>query len=205
MSLEALLQTLDACIIAQSHAVRDWHSEEPLDEPLCVEGDLISYVLAQHQRNFQLWHVEDIARRTDIGTDVIADCKRKIDGLNQQRNDAMEHIDDCLLKLLVPLLPAKSTNRINTEPPGMVIDRLSILNLKIWHMREQVERDGVSQEHVVQCKGKLDVLTNQHAELVQALKELIVDYVEGNKRPARYFQCKMYNDPSLNPQLYTKS
>jgi len=206
---ERFLRLADEIARVQTDAVREWHTtgseEGPLEEPVVVRGDLVSHVLAQHCFNFRLWHVEDIARRTDVGADVIADCKRRIDRLNQRRNDAMEQVDACLIELLGPCLPANAAARINTESPGMAIDRLSILSLKIWHMAEQLARTDVGPEHLASCGKKLDVLKQQRDALLGALKELFADYLRGEKRPNMYFQCKMYNDPSLNPQLYGAS
>ena len=203
---EKLLRLVDELAQTQTDAVREWHAvcpdEGPAEVPAVVPGDLLSHVLAQHYFNYRLWHVEEIARRTDVNDSVIADCKRRIDRLNQCRNDAMERVDSCFMQLLEPLLPVESSNRVNTEPPGMAVDRLSILSLKIWHMAEQVARTDAGEAHVASCRDKLAVLERQREVLLQALKELIVDYLCGEKRPNMYYQCKMYNDPSLNPQLY---
>ena len=204
-----LLSLLDACFEAQNAATARWHAEEPAapdvktDTPATPES-LCALVRAQHLRNFKLWHVEDVARRRDVTPDVIADCKYRIDKLNQERNDRMERVDACLVALLSPLLPASPADRINTESLGMAIDRLSILSLKIWHMDEQLHRDDVSAEHLASCENKLAVLTEQRRDLIRAVKELVGEFVSGAKRPKLYFQFKMYNDPALNPQLYTK-
>ena len=163
---------------------------------------LNALILSQHLRNFRLWHVEDIARRRDVGPEVIADCKRRIDTLNQERNDRIEKVDVCLLNMLAPLLPPDAGQAMNTESLGMAVDRLSILSLKIWHMDEQTRRDDVSPAHVDACRNKLAVLKTQRGDLQQALMDLLHEFAAGTKRPKLYFQFKMYNDPSLNPQLY---
>ena len=134
--------------------------------------------------------------------DVIADCKYRIDRLNQERNDRIERVDACLVALLSPLLPASPAPHINTESLGMAIDRLSILSLKIWHMDEQVRRTDVTPEHIASCEKKLAVLKEQRADLSLAVKHLVTEFVEGAKTPKLYFQFKMYNDPTLNPELY---
>lgn len=108
------------------------------------------------------------------------------------------------MALLSPLLPASPAPHINTESLGMAIDRLSILSLKIWHMDEQVRRTDVTPEHIASCEKKLAVLKEQRADLSLAVKHLVTEFVEGAKTPKLYFQFKMYNDPTLNPELYGK-
>ncbi len=204
-----LFTLLDACFEAQNEATALWHSQEP--EAADVANDaaaspetLLALVRAQHLRNFRLWHTEDTARRHDVTPDVIANCKYGIDKLNQERNDRMERVDACLVALLSPLLPASPAPHTNTESLGMAIDRLSILSLKIWHMDEQLQRTDVTPEHIAACGRKLAVLKEQRADLIAAVKHLVSEFVEGAKTPKLYFQFKMYNDPSLNPELYGK-
>lgn len=208
---------LTDCFDAQHKATADWHvAEPPAHEPAPVAPDaegtvadaalLHRLVLAQHLMNFRLWHVEDTARRTDVGPDVIAECKRIIDGLNQRRNDHMEKVDACLVALLRPLLPAPVPGqrpRHNTESLGMAVDRLSILSLKVFHMEEQAERTDAVPDHRERCAAKLAVLREQRADLVQAVLDLAAEFLDGRKQPKAYYQFKMYNDPSLNPELYT--
>lgn len=204
MSAESLFINLAGAIAAQTETVRQWHESLPPMPEVAKSppADLLTEVLAQHRCNFELWHVEDEARRVDVGPDIITQCKRRIDGMNQRRNDGMERVDACLIHILTPFLPRNAAERVNTEPPGMAIDRLSILSLKMFHMAEQLERTDVSEAHLATCREKLDTLARQRDELAQALRELIQDYLDGTKRPRLYFQCKMYNDPLLNPKLY---
>ncbi|MGE4297309.1 MAG: DUF4254 domain-containing protein [Desulfovibrionaceae bacterium] len=206
--MDALKKTLNTCFAAQLDTVAAWHEQEP-DDVEAPQGHtldaLLPLVLRQHVRNFKLWHVEDTARRTDVGHEVIADCKRRIDGLNQSRNDAIERVDACIVTLVTPLLPPLAPDaapRFNTETIGNALDRLSILSLKLFHMREQTERADVDAAHADSCRAKLDVLREQHRDLCRAVLELVDDYAAGAKRPKVYYQFKMYNDPSLNPELY---
>lgn len=198
---------LEDCFSAQMSATARWHEADP-EEPACLDeaslDALQCLVLSQHRWNFLLWHVEDTARRRDVPDSVIADCKRRVDGLNQKRNDGMEKVDQCLYRLLAPLLPAQAVPRQNTETVGMAVDRLSILALKIYHMDEQTRRSDVGPEHLRSCAEKLAVLTRQREDLRRAVLELIADYAMGNKVIALYSQFKMYNDPNLNPELYGK-
>ena len=203
--LEDIEQCLGVCFAAQAEATARWHVEEP-ESP--VAGDvattenLLALVLSQHLMNFSLWHVEDTARRRDVDDSVIADCKRAIDGFNQRRNDFMEKIDACLITLLSPVLPVDAADRFNTESLGTAIDRLSILSLKMFHMEEQTLRADATPQHIESCRVKLAVLTEQRSDLARSVLELVRDYAAGSKRPKVYFQCKMYNDPALNPELY---
>lgn len=206
VTLADVKRLLAGCWEAQSEAVDRWHADEPADlaapKPPCGRDGLAALALAQHLMNFRLWHVEDEARARDVGPEVIARCKRDIDGLNQRRNDLIEQVDACLVSLLEPLLPESASGRMNTETLGSALDRLSILALKIYHMDEQARRAGVSPEHVAACQGKLAVLRRQREDLAGAVLDLVDEYGRGEKRPAIYRQFKMYNDPSLNPRLY---
>lgn len=158
----------------------------------------------EHLANFQLWHVEDTARRRDVDAAVIADCKRTIDGHNQRRNDFMEKVDGCLLALLGPHLPGSAENRRNTESPGAAVDRLSILALKIFHMAERADSAEAAGDAALaeECQAKLSVLQEQREDLRGALIALVDDYRLGRYVPNVYYQFKMYNDPRLNPELY---
>ena len=209
----SLADLLSDCFALQDEATERWPSEEPAaPEPPALAGPEVSpgalsnslraLVLDQHLRNFRLWHVEDTARRRDVDDAVIADCKRRIDVLNQERNDRMERVDACLVALLRPFLPEACPEAYNTESPGMAIDRLSILSLKIWHMAEQTRREDASPDHIAACREKLAVLHRQRQDLAAAVQGLMAEYLAGTKRPGVYFQFKMYNDPNLNPQLY---
>ena len=208
-SLLKLKATLENCFAEQVYFTAFWHEYMPDASPPCSEGpgmeSLRDLVLVQHFYNFSLWHIEDEARRTDVDSAVIADCKRKIDGLNQKRNDAIEAVDRCLVAILEPLLPENAILRQNTETVGMAVDRLSILALKIYHMEEQARRRDVSAEHIHACSGKLEILNRQRVDLARAVLELLADYMEGSRIPALYSQFKMYNDPALNPAIYGKT
>ncbi len=190
---------------AQLDHVELWHAQEPPEDIPARPGDgLVELVVRQHLKNFRLWHVEDRARRRDVDDRIITECKREIDGLNQQRNDLMEQIDGWLVSV-VAAFPAQrdaALRRHNTETLGAALDRLSILSLKIFHMREQTERRDADQGHLNRCRDKLAVLVEQHQDLSAAVLDVIDDYAAGAKTPKVYFQCKMYNDPALNPELY---
>jgi hypothetical protein len=179
-----------------------WHQQEidnRYPQPLTL-------VCEQHAYNYQLWHQEDIARSRDVSDAEIAEVKRNIDGFNQQRNDCIERIDDwisawlqdqgCRLEIDAPL---------NSETPGSMIDRLSILALRIYHLREQLERDDVDEEHRRSVERKLAVCFEQRDDLAACLDQQLDDILHGRKRHKTYRQFKMYNDPTLNPYLYRKA
>jgi hypothetical protein len=154
-----------------------------------------------HRCNCLLWDEEDLARRRNVPDSEIATNKRAIDGYNQKRNDAIERTDERLLAALrdVELKPGA---RLNSETAGSMIDRLSILSLKIHHMRLQTLRTDVEREHVEACRAKLARLTEQRADLAECLGQLLADCARGVAYFKVYRQFKMYNDPTLNPALY---
>lgn len=153
-----------------------------------------------HAFNFQLWHAEDRARRDDAGFEFVFLAKREIDSHNQQRNNQMEAMDEWLFQALSP---SKSPGcPVHSETPGMMIDRLSILALKVFHMALQVIRKDVDEKHHEQCLKKLQTLNEQKQQLHDCLK-ILIDEIQHKTRTFRvYHQFKMYNDPTLNPALY---
>lgn len=183
----------------QQSAVVRWHRRE-LDNPFT---GLLATVCLQHQHNFQLWHEEDIARSGDVSDGRIAAVKRAIDLFNQDRNDAIERIDETLLEMLETAgVLAEADARLNTETPGSAIDRLSIMALRIFHLEEQLDREDVDRAHRERVAERLTRCHVQHADLSQSLSELLSDLFTGRKLLKVYRQMKMYNDPSLNPYLY---
>jgi hypothetical protein len=192
---------IDARQITQLHetTVKLWHTQAIVNP----YRDFMYQVCEQHKYNYLLWHEEDIARSRDVTDERIAEVKRAIDGYNQQRNDWIERLDDNLKRMLDdrgirPAIGAKH----NSETPGSVIDRLSILSLRLYHMHEQLERIDVGPEHLSKTRDRLSILHAQHEDLTSALSDLLADLAHGRKRLKLYRQMKMYNDPSLNPYLY---
>ena len=190
---------VEKIIELQTTTVARWH-REPINNP--YDG-IESTICKQHSFNYQLWHEEDIARSRDVTDAEIARVKRSIDGFNQQRNDWIEKVDDEITAAVEKLAAASDPDApINTETPGSTIDRLSIMALRIYHLREQLERDDVSQEHLDSVQQKIAVCLLQQDELKNALQQLLDDIFAGRKRHRTYRQFKMYNDPALNPYLY---
>jgi hypothetical protein len=147
------------------------------------------------------WHLEDIVRDPFIEAAAALGLKRRIDASNQVRTEMVEYIDSYFLKQYeaVELKPGAT---LNTESPAWAIDRLSILALKIYHMRAEADRKDASEEHRHACSEKLAILLEQKSDLSQAIDELLNDIANGNKHMKVYKQMKMYNDPKLNPVLY---
>lgn len=176
----------------------EWHRSEP---GLSTDNQYRT-VEENHLQNYLLWHEEDLARRDDMGAEHVMNAKRNIDRYNQQRNNCMEQIDTWFVQQLEPKTDGCP---FNSENPGMIVDRLSILALKAYHMELQTQRRSVSEQHRQSCRKKLDVIQAQHSHLVACLEELIDDVKAGRRSFRTYYQFKMYNDPDLNPQLYLNS
>jgi hypothetical protein len=191
---------IEVSLILELHAqtVARWH-DGAIDNP--YEG-FLRLVCEQHKFNFLLWHEEDLARSPEAGDARIASVKRAIDRYNQQRNDAIERLDDWLCAELArrAVSPSPAARR-STETPGSAIDRLSILALRIYHMAEQAERPDATAEHRATAEAKLAILLRQRADLSGALADLVADISVGRQRLTVYRQFKMYNDPALNPYL----
>jgi hypothetical protein len=159
------------------------------------------WIESNHRHNCLLWDEEDQARRKDVPDSAIAANKRAIDGFNQKRNDAIERIDECLLVGLEGDA-RRGDARMSSETAGAMIDRLSILALKIFHMRVQTRRSDASREHVETCVAKLARLEEQRRDLADCLDRLLAECAAGTAYFRVYRQFKMYNDPALNPYLY---
>ena len=149
------------------------------------------------------WHLEDLIRNPKIDSNMGLELKHRIDKSNQNRTDIVERVDDYYFSIFKNT--SEKDSKINTESPGWVVDRLSILNLKIYHMNEQVQRENVTAEHILNCEKKMVVLQNQRIDLSNSFDELLEEYKEGIKKMKVYRQMKMYNDSNLNPELYRKN
>lgn len=187
-------------------AIDDYHVHDDIDTPInnpYDEGTIENRLYLKCWIDTVQWHFEDIIRDPNIDPIEALDLKRRIDHSNQDRTDLVEQIDSYFRQKYseVKVLPDA---RINTESPAWAIDRLSILALKIYHMREQVERQDASKEHKDTCTAKLNVLLEQQQDLGTAIDQLLEDIQEGRKYMKVYRQMKMYNDPSTNPVLYKK-
>ena len=149
------------------------------------------------------WHLEDIIRKPNISPEEALQIKRKIDSSNQDRTDFVEDLDDYFFKNFSNSSPSNEAI-LNTETPAWAIDRLSILALKIYHMNEEANRKSASHDHRQKCAAKLDTLILQRINLSKAIDQLLENISQGRVIISTYKQMKMYNDESLNPELYSK-
>lgn len=189
-----------------NQAINDYHVTDNIDTPInnpFDEGTIENRLYLKCWIDTVQWHFEDIIRDPQIDPVKALTLKRRIDKSNQDRTDLVEQIDSYFREKYsqVKVLPDA---RINTESPAWAVDRLSILALKIYHMREQAERPEASAEHKAKCQAKLDVLLEQQVDLSTAIDQLLEDIEAGRKYMKVYRQMKMYNDPSTNPVLYAK-
>ena len=186
------------CAFHDADLARDAHGG---DAPTAVAAGAWPWIEVNHRCNRLLWDEEDLARRRDVPDAAIAANKRAIDGYNQRRNDAIERIDEALLERLAAVVPDAGAWH-SSETAGSMVDRLSILALKIFHMRAQATRADASDEHRAMCTGKLSRLALQRSDLARCLDTLLDRAAEGRAYWRVYRQFKMYNDATLNPYLY---
>ena len=204
-----------AIVDLHDQRTRVWH----LDDPGAREGsgqegsapaqdhasEWLTLVANQHRANFDLWHIEDEARSPGATDTELAAVKRRIDKTNQLRNDLVEELDGALLKWLAERALPNEDAPLNSESPGLIIDRLSILSLKIHHTREEAERKDAPEGHAERNCGRLRVLDEQRDDLAGCLDALWRETLSGIRRFKLYRQMKMYNAPALNPAIYRRT
>jgi len=183
----------------ETHAGHQAAVDAPDLEP---SSDWLALVGRQHRANFELWHIEDEARSPKATDAELADVKRRVDRTNQRRNDLVEELDRALLAWLEPQGLPNPLASLNSESPGLMVDRLSILSLKIFHTREEATRPNAPDGHAQRNLDRLAILEEQRADLASCLDALWVETIAGTRRFKLYRQLKMYNDPSLNPAIY---
>jgi len=185
-------------------AIADYHKSDNVDTPICnpyQEKSIEFYLYLKNWIDTVQWHLEDIIRDPQIDPVEALAIKRRIDRSNQERTDLVELIDSYFLDQFgkVQTLPDAT---INTESPAWAVDRLSILALKIYHMKIEAERTDTPLDQQERCRLKLSVLLEQKQDLSSAIDMLLDDMAAGRKFMKVYKQMKMYNDPMLNPVLY---
>jgi hypothetical protein len=186
--------------------IKKYHVIDEVDQPFENLFDSKSFEHLLYRKNWidtVQWHYEDIIRLPNIDPVEALVLKRKIDASNQDRTDMVEYIDSYFLEKFKNVT-VKDGAKINSETPAWAIDRLSILALKIYHMREEATRDNASEEHREKCQEKLNVLLEQRVDLSTAIDDLLNDFATGEKYVKVYKQMKMYNDADTNPMLYKK-
>lgn len=198
MTFTELCNPIFTAVIEHYHLTDD--VDTPIQNPY-PEKSIEYYLYLKNWIDTVQWHLEDIIRDPEIDPKDALALKRRIDKSNQDRTDLVELIDSYFLDKYKDV-KAQAGATINTESPAWAIDRLSILALKIFHMRKEVERTDTSAEHHTQCEKKLNVLLEQQKDLSLAIDQLIEEIEAGRKYMKVYKQMKMYNDPNLNPVLY---
>ena len=185
-------------------ATADYHITDSIDAP--VPQPFAGFEAVLYGKNWidvAQWQMEDLIRDPEIEPAAGMVLKHRIDASNQDRTDKVEEIDSFFRDLFADVKPLEGAT-INTESPAWAIDRLSILAVKIYHMRQETERTDASAEHIARCRGKLAVLLEQRTDLSQAIDDLLADIAAGRKYMKVYRQMKMYNDADTNPVLYAK-
>ena len=186
--------------------IKKYHVIDEVDQPFENPFDSKSFEHLLYRKNWidtVQWHYEDIIRLPNIDPAEALVLKRKIDASNQDRTDMVEYVDSYFLEKFKNV-KVKEGAKINSETPAWAIDRLSILALKIYHMREEATRESASEEHRAKCQEKLNVLLEQRVDLSTAIDDLLNDFATGEKYVKVYKQMKMYNDADTNPMLYKK-
>ncbi|MDR9399974.1 MAG: DUF4254 domain-containing protein [Psychroflexus sp.] len=201
--------TAENAISIFNRAIDDYHIKDSVDQdfinPYNKEEQLLEHLLYRKcWIDTVQWHYEDLIRDPNISPDEALKLKRKIDASNQDRTDTVEYIDSYFLEYYKNVT-VKSDATINTESPAWGFDRLSILCLKIYHMREEAIRADASKEHQIKCQQKLDVLLEQQKDLATAINQLLEAIANGDKYMKVYKQMKMYNDDEMNPVLRNKA
>lgn len=192
------------CYTIFQRSIDDYHQHDNVDGPIKNPFAPGSFEALLYEKNWidtVQWHLEDVIRVPTIDPAEGLKIKRRIDKSNQDRTDMVEKLDDYFLEQFRNVVPKPNT-RINSETPAWLLDRMSILMLKIYHMREQTLRKDASAEHIRACEMKLNILTEQKKDMQLAYDELLEDIGNGARRFKVYRQMKMYNDKSLNPKLY---
>ena len=187
-------------------AIRDYHITDNVDTPISnpyPQGQIEHDLYLKCWIDTVQWHFEDLIRDPAIPPADALALKRRIDKSNQDRTDLVERIDSYFLTIYKDVDTAGDAT-INTESPAWAIDRLSILALKIYHMRQEAERADATEEHRAKCAAKLAVLLEQQRALSTAINQLLADIASGRKYLKVYKQMKMYNDTDTNPVLYAK-
>lgn len=193
---------LDALLITRMQNEMTAALHDTTDELAIETGadGLMAIAMAQHRANFELWHEEDKVRVPGVADAEIARVKHAIDGLNQKRNDLVENMDLWLMERLDQDAEAP----LHSETPGLMIDRLSILALKIYHTREEAHRGSATESHRLRNEERLLLLEEQRGDLAGCLDALWHEILKGTRRFKLYRQMKMYNDPDLNPAVYSQ-
>lgn len=195
----------EACYRIFEQSVNDYHVHDNVDQVIrnpFSENSFESLLYLKNYIDTVQWHLEDIIRDPGINPIKGLEIKRRIDQSNQHRTDVVEKMDDRFVEFFKNV-KFESGARLNSETPAWLLDRMSILVLKIYHMKEQTERRDASPEHIAKCRARLSVLMAQRVDMATCFDELMEDVKNGKRKIKVYRQMKMYNDASMNPVLYS--
>ncbi len=203
MAIEIVLEEVENLNRVFDQCVKDYHIANSInaEQPAFNDEKLLPFYSKCWVDSVQ-WHLEDEIRRPEIDNAYALELKRRIDASNQVRTNQVEGLDDLFLERFKST-KTKDSARINTESPAWAIDRLSILALKLYHMKQEAERSEAGKDHMELCHFKWNILKEQRRDLTLAIAQLLEDLQEGNRVMKVYRQMKMYNDPKLNPSLYS--
>jgi hypothetical protein len=196
----------EPCYAIFQQSIDDYHVHDHVDTPIknpYPQGRFENLLYQKNWIDTVQWHLEDIIRLPEINPVEALQIKRRIDKSNQERTDTVEKIDDFFIEEFKHVV-IQPHAKINSETPAWLLDRMSILLLKIYHMKEQTERTDASADHIAKCRAKLNVLLEQREDMQLAFDQLMEDILYGERKMKVYRQMKMYNDESLNPMLYQK-
>ena len=151
----------------QREWVRNWRLGQPL-APFATTP-FAEALLALQTCNVALWDLEDQARNPRASDSDLGELKRQIDNQNLKRVKAINALDTCLVQDFLPADFARpeAASEMNTETPGQILDRLSILAMKIYH-GEAISTDS-GREAVSQMKAQTDFLCHRLTQLLEAL------------------------------------
>ncbi len=159
---------------------------DPPPMPETNDPGFLAAVVRLHGCNLNLWELEDRVRRSELTDAEIVSVKRGIDRENLRRHDAIEALDRAALDLLDSCAtPPQPDAPLHTESPAMVIDRLSVLALRIHHLRRALDGEGLQDAKRMRLSEKQSATELQ----VQALIEAALLYFDELSRGARCFSA----------------
>lgn len=187
-------------------SILDYHTTDHVDAEMprkYAENQFGQLLYLKNWIDTVQWHLEDIIRDPKNEPSFLVAIKRRIDASNQHRTDTVEQIDELLFENFKNVTVQENA-KMNSETPAWLLDRMSILQLKIYHFKEQLERNDADETHLNSVKHKLMILEIQEQDLEKCYDELMEDLGSGQKYMKLYKQMKMYNDPKLNPVFYSQ-
>jgi uncharacterized protein DUF4254 len=144
--------------------------------------------------NTYQWHEEDKSRAHEAGDEIQAAVKRSIDTSNSRRVQQIEKLDAMIFELLaehdLPLPGAP----LHSESPASIVDRITVLALKLYHIREELSTAGGTLDEAF-LHARIENLDEQVKDLAGCLDDLFLDIAAGRRSIKLYRQVKVYKDP----------